>query len=309
MGGDNEDGKDFLAKKSILRGDDLPAEDAIARAGSSASDLAAKPTEFAPAVGITRWDEADDEAGDAATAASVEPAPERLELGDDDRLPWLESPDDIGEEGVDSGKIIGFVVLSLVALVMIVGAVWFASNRASGPGPADGSTLTAGAGPYKVPPEAPGGKTFAGTGDTSFAVSEGETRSARIAGADAVPVPAAPAPTAGASSAAKPGFTQVLDAPPAAKAAVNAPAAAAVPAAAGVGVQIGAYTTAADAEKGWTVLSARNAALAGVRHRVVEGRADIGTVFRLQAVTADVATANALCARLMAAGQGCQVKR
>ena len=197
------------------------------------------------------------------------------------------------------------MLLSLVALVMIVGAVWLASNRASGPGPADGSTLTAEAGPYKVPPETPGGKTFAGTGDTSFAVSEGETRSARIAGADAVPP--APAPTASASSAAKPGFTQGPTSPPSPKAAASAAAAPAT--VAGVGVQIGAYTSAADAEKGWTLLAGRNAALAGLKHRVVEGRADIGTVFRLQAVTGDVATANALCAKLTAAGQGCQVKR
>ena len=303
MGGDNGIDRDGDGKKSILRGDDLPAEDAIGSASSNANEIAAQPTEFAPAVGVTRWDEADDEATDPAMAASVQPASERLELGDDDRLPWLESPDDIGDEGVDSGRIIGFVLLSLVALAIIVGAVWLASNRASGPGPADGSTLTAEAGPYKVPPETPGGKTFAGTGDTSFAVSEGETRSARIAGADA---PAAPAATASASASAvaKPGIT------PTPKPAESAPAAAPSPAAvAGIGVQIGAYTSAVDAEKGWTLLSGRNSALAALKHRVVEGQVDIGKVYRLQAVTGDVASANALCAKLKAAGQGCQVKR
>lgn len=301
MAGGDQDGK-----KSILRGDDLPAEDAI----GSASDNIPEPAEFSPAAGVTRWDEADDEAagGIAEARTGVSPGQaghDRLELGDDDRLPWLESADDIGDEGVDSGRIVGFVLLALVALVMIVGTVWIASNRSAGPGAADGSTLRAEAGPYKVPPEQPGGKTFAGTGDTSFAVSEGETRSARIAGAD--PAPAAAAPTASASATAKPGFTQ---APTAAPKPAAAPAgAAAAPAAAGVGVQIGAYSSAADAEKGWTLLAGRNSVLSGLKHRVVEGRADIGTVFRLQAITADAAAANALCSKLKAAGQGCQVKR
>lgn len=303
MGSSNDEAKDFGAKKSILRGDDLPAEDAIASAGGGASDADVEPADFTPAVGVTRWDEAEDTADAAAVA---DPAPERLELGDDDRLPWLESPDDIGDEGVDSGKIIGFVLLALVALVMIVGAVWFASNRASGPGPADGSTLRAEGGPYKVPPETPGGKTFAGTGDTSFAVSEGETRSGRIAGADAPAAPTAPVASASASAVAKPSIALT----PAPKTASGAPAAALSPAAvAGVGVQIGAYTSAADAEKGWALLSGRNSALAALKHRVVEGQVDIGKVYRLQAVAADVATANALCAKLKAAGQGCQVKR
>ena len=301
MAGGDQDGK-----KSILRGDDLPAEDAI----GSASDNIPEPAEFSPAAGVTRWDEADDEAADDIVEARSGFSPgqaghDRLELGDDDRLPWLESADDIGDEGVDSGRIVGFVLLALVALVMIVGAVWIASNRSAGPGAADGSTLRAEAGPYKVPPEQPGGKTFAGTGDTSFAVSEGETRSARIAGADPAPAAAAAAPTVSASASAKPGFTQAPTVAPAPKPAASA----AAPAAAGVGVQIGAYSSAADAEKGWTLLAGRNSVLSGLKHRVVEGRADIGTVFRLQALTADAAAANALCSKLKAAGQGCQVKR
>jgi hypothetical protein len=49
--------------------------------------------------------------------------------------------------------------------------------------------------------------------------------------------------------------------------------------------------------------------LSGVRHRVVEGKADIGTVYRLQAVPGDAAAANALCGRLKAGGLACQVKQ
>ena len=251
------------SRKSILQGDDLPREDAIPPAAPGAHPV--EPD----------WDAPED--------LDASPGYERLELGDEDRLPWLESPDDIGDEGVDSGRVIGFVLLGLVALAMIVGAVWFVSNRAAGPAPADGRLIRAEAGPYQVRPDDPGGKTFAGTGDTSFAVSEGQTRGGKLAGSEASPAPKAPAsPTAGASPA---------------------------PPAGGVGVQVGAYSNPADAEAGWATLSGRNPALAGLKHRVVEGRADIGTVYRLQAVAADLDAANALCASLKAAGQGCQVKR
>jgi hypothetical protein len=41
---------------------------------------------------------------------------------------------------------------------------------------------------------------------------------------------------------------------------------------------------------------------------VVEGQADIGTVYRLQAITADAGAAHALCSQLKAAGLACQVK-
>ena len=48
--------------------------------------------------------------------------------------------------------------------------------------------------------------------------------------------------------------------------------------------------------------------LAELKHRVVQGEADIGTVYRLQAVTSDLAAAKKLCQDLKAAGLNCQVK-
>ena len=269
MAADDNDGK-----RPIFTGDDLPPEAPIAPA----------PPPIPP-----RWDEEDEDDSFAAAPASG-----RLALDDDDgdRLPWLESADDIdADEGFDSGRVIGFVLLGLVALAMIVGAVWFATNRAGG-GAADGSLIRAESGPYKVRPDNPGGKTFEGTGDTSYAVAQGESR----AGSVASEAPA-PAPTPSASAAPSPS-------PSAKPGATPAPAETG-----GVGVQIGAYTSAADAETGWSTLSGRHEALSGLHHRVVEGQADFGRVFRLQAVTGDIAAANALCAGLKASGQGCQVKR
>ena len=289
MAGDEKPGR-----KSIFTGDDLPPEDAIPPAG----------TPIPP-----RWDDEGDssdytsernDAGDSFAPA----APPRLGLDDgDERLPWLESADDIDPEGFDSGRIIGFVMLGLIALGMIVTAVWFASHR--GPGAADGSTISAEAGPYKVAPEDPGGKKFAGTGDTSYAVAQGETRSGTIAGEE-------PAPAPGFSTTATPVPSATPKPAPSASATPKASASAtasAAPAASGVGVQVAAYTSAADAEAGWSALAVRHDALSGFKHRVVEGQAEFGRVFRLQAVAGDVAAANALCAKLKASGQGCQVKK
>lgn len=277
-GGQGDDGR-----RAIFTGDDLPPEDAIPSAG----------TPIPPG--------RDEDGGEAEyDYGDTPPAPARLGLDDgEERLPWLESADDIDpDEGFDSGRIIGFVLLGLVALAMIVGAVWFASHR--GPATADGSLIRAEPGPYKVAPENPGGKKFAGTGDTSYAVAQGQTRSGTIAGGETAPQPApsaaaTPVPSASATPAPKTG----------------APAAPAVAPAAtgGVGVQVGAYTSAADAEAGWAALAARHDALAGVKHRVVEGQADFGHVFRLQAVPGNLAAATALCASLKASGQGCQVKK
>ena len=225
-----------------------------------------------------------------------QPQPGRLALDEDDSLPWLESGDEaLEDEPSDTGRIVGLALMALVALAAIVGGIWWATHRSADPElVADGSTIEAPATPFKEAPRDPGGKTFDGTGDSSFAVSEGQTRPARLGEGDAA-VPPSPsidiAPT------------------PAIKAPAPAASASVAPAAAtgGVGVQVGAYSTRAKAEEGWTRLAA-NPALSGVRHRVVEGQADIGTVYRLQAVAADREAAFALCSRLKAAGIACQVK-
>ncbi len=52
----------------------------------------------------------------------------------------------------------------------------------------------------------------------------------------------------------------------------------------------------------------QHSALSGHAHRVIEGKADIGTVYRLQAVATDAGAARSLCAGLRAAGLACQVK-
>jgi len=46
-----------------------------------------------------------------------------------------------------------------------------------------------------------------------------------------------------------------------------------------------------------------------VRYRIVQGQADIGTVYRLQALPGDLATARTLCNGLKADGIACNIKQ
>ena len=213
---------------------------------------------------------------------------EQLALDDEVRLPWLEAGDDDDDqfEGRNAGQLIALLVMGVVALAVIGGGIWWAlSHRKDEVLVADGSVLPAPKQPYKEAPKDPGGKTFAGTGDTSFAVAKGQTRPVQLDDSAAPRMPT-PAPSQAASPPASPAAPEVK----------------------GVGVQVAAYSSRASAEAGWTRLSGQYELLSGLSHRVVEGTADIGTVYRLQVVPGDAAAAHALCGKLKAAGLACQVK-
>jgi len=222
---------------------------------------------------------ADDAFPEAASAA--QPA---LALDEEERLPWLESADDEDDEGgIDTARLGRFALVGVVLLALVLGGLWVAGHRApGGDAVVEGGVIRAPAEPYKSVPGDQGGKTYAGTGDSAFVVSEGKSPTPKLGDGQA------PAPVPG----------------PSLSAGGNAPADMG-----GVGVQVGAYSSQAAAEAGWQRLSGSSEALKGIRHRVVEGSADIGTVYRLQAVAADLAAANALCATLKGAGLACQVKR
>lgn len=215
-----------------------------------------------------------------------------LDLADTDSLPWLESDEEDEEAGgLDTSQIMLFA-LGLVALLgVVVAGVWWVSNRATNSEiVADGSVIAAPEGPIKTRPDDPGGKEFAGTGNVAPVVGEGGSRPAVVAEPT---MPALPGPAASPSAAA----TKPVPA--------ASPSAAPVP---GVGVQLAAYGTRARAEEGWQQVSRRTDALTGVKYRIVEGKVDIGTVYRLQAVAGSRAEADRLCAALKADGVDCQVK-
>ncbi|WP_421848757.1 SPOR domain-containing protein [Novosphingobium sp.] len=224
-----------------------------------------------------------------AAAGVIAAADDRLALGDEERLPWLESADDVDfdEPGSDNSRMIGFGVLAVLLLAALLGGIYWISHRGGSSAAADGSLIAANKEPYKIAPKDPGGKTFQGTGDASFKVSEGQKPVANLAGsaAPATTPAAAPKPSAAAPAPAPAGATS------------------------GVGVQVGAFSTSASAEAAWTKLVTAHEALSGLSHRVIEGKADMATVFRLQAVVGDFAAANALCTKLQAGGLKCQVKR
>ena len=215
-----------------------------------------------------------------------------LDFGNDEEsLPWLESGEDETQAGFDTTRLIGIVLLMVVALGVIVGAIWWFTNSNVGGGPEpDGSLVEAPDEPYRTRPDDAGGKTFAGTGDTSFAVGEGQTREGRLASEPAPVVTPTPVETASEPEPA----------------ATPAPSSGALPR--GTAVQVGAYSNRADAEEGWRTLQRQTDALSGVGYRIVEGRADIGTVFRLQAAGGDNAGARRLCNALQSDGLPCQVK-
>ncbi len=213
-----------------------------------------------------------------------------LALSDDESLPWLESDDDDGAGAVDTARIVGFALVLLALLAAAIGGLWWWSNRDSNQElVADGSTIEAPAGPYKEKPADAGGKQFAGTGNVAPSVGEGKEIEGKIKATD-TPVPTAPVKAAAPSISTRTTEDEV-------------------PADASIGVQVGAYGSRARAEAGWVTLQRQTEVLNSVGHRVIKGQADIGTVYRLQAVASDLATAQALCNALKADGVACQVKR
>ncbi|BDI60434.1 SPOR domain-containing protein [Qipengyuania nanhaisediminis] len=218
----------------------------------------------------------------------VEQTEGELDLSAEESLPWLEADEDDDNAGaIDTAQIVGFAAILLAVLALVVGAVWFYSNGSAGDDiVADGSVIEAPDGPIRERPEDPGGREFAGTGNVAPVVGEGGTREGVLDtdGGDA----------AGSGENGESGENAGSQAPAAS--------------AAGVGVQLAAYTSRARAEQGWNDLRRRTNKLDGVRYRIEQGTVDIGTVYRLQAVADTRAEADALCTALRSDGLDCQVK-
>ena len=227
---------------------------------------------------------------------------ERLGLDEGDRLPWLEGEEDEYYERVSPGRVIAAGLGALVLVGAVVGGIWWMTHHHALNAPApDGSTVTPPAAQYKEAPANPGGRTFQGTGDTSYVVSQGQNRQAQLADGDDSAVAGA---AAGGAAAATGGDGKRAGA--AAPVAASPGAADAAPA--GGVVQVGAFSSKDLAEAGWSRLVGQHPFLGQQHHRILQGQADIGTVWRLQVLTgAD--GGNALCDRLRAEGVSCQVKR
>ena len=237
-----------------------------------------------------------------AVAPPVAEPPAQLDLEENDRLPWLESPEEDDEEKVDSWRVALVVAIGLALMAAIVWGVWYISHTRAGDAPvADGSLIEAPVEPWREAPKDPGGKQFDGTGDTSFAVSQGQNRPAQLAGGEGEgSAPQAPA-SAGASFAG--GATEAKPAPQPAP--VAQPSADAAPS--GGVVQIAAYASQTQAEAGWNRLVSAHEMLKGMNHRIVVAKIDLGTVYRLQILTS-AGGGHGLCEKLKANDMPCQVK-
>lgn len=239
---------------------------------------------------------------------------EGFNLDDADRLPWLEPVEEIDDRpGVSPTKIMGLVLLGLALLAVIVGGgYWLKHQQAGAPGEA--RLIPAQGGDYKIPANETAGKDFKGTGDTSYATSEGVDTDGKV---DASRMPEAPLEGVSRGSIAK-------DAPkgdtpgakPAAK--VSAPvkdetkqvAAAhsfAATSTGGAMVQLGAYGSDAVAKDAWKKLSKRFDYLAALSSTVEKAEVGGATVYRLRAAAGNAANATTLCGRLKVAGENCIV--
>lgn len=208
----------------------------------------------------------------------------RFALDDPDRLPWLETADGYEyDEGASPLKVAAMVLGGLALLAAIVGGIYWMQRNQTGGATGNGELIAAQEGDYKVKPDEAGGKTFEGEGDSAFAASEGKKTGATIA----------PAPKAGDPKAA---------------AAAAAPATSGPAPAGAVMVQLGAFGDSAKADTAWAGLSKRFGFLSGVNRKIAEASGEGGRkIFRLQAVTANAAAAQQLCAKLKAAGENCLI--
>jgi hypothetical protein len=244
-----------------------------------------------------------------------EPDPQEPDGGE--RLPWLEAADQQDQgDGPSALKLIAWVIVGLVAIGGIVGGLFWIGNRhAAGQSV---QTIAAPQTPYKVKPRQPGGMRVDGTGETAFAASAGAEPKGRIDlnGVPEAPVARAAAqpPRPAATAAARPP-QPAGTAPASIKAAAaqtahsTAQIAAAPPkprpapsAAGGGGIQLGAFSSQAGADKAWKALSGRFSYLAPLSHRVVSVSSGGKTLYRLRASGPDAA---GICGRLKVAGESC----
>lgn len=228
---------------------------------------------------------------------------------DEDRLPWLEPVDDYDDvEAIPMTRLIGAVVVGLVALGLVIGGIFWFRNRDTGSG--NGALIEAPAGPIKERPQESGGLAVEGTGDVAYGASVGEEINSVI-DASAVPeepvIDARPAPKPEPkkpTAAPKPVTSAKIEA---AKPAATAPKPGVTVALSGGGsvIQLGAFSSPALANKAWGELAKRFSYLSGASHELNPVTVNGKTLYRLRATVGG--QASSVCAKLKVAGEACSV--
>jgi hypothetical protein len=245
-----------------------------------------------------------------------------LSLQDEDRLPWLEAVDNTeDDDGISSGKLIGFLLAALAALAIVIAGIWWLRTQNAGGG--DSTLIAAEDGPYKTKPDEIGGMKVEGQGDTSFKTSEGEEGSAKVGAPGTTEAPVAgtkvtevaPAnPNAGGATATAAVTTGAKVPTPTAKPATPAPGFSkdpATPAApsvapAGTGlIQVGAYDSQESANQAYNAIVGRNAYVSGMAKSIVPAAVGGKSFYRLRLSAGG--QADATCKKLKAVGVNCIV--
>jgi cell division septation protein DedD len=217
-------------------------------------------------------------------------------LDTEDRLPWLEAVEDDEPRNSPSAlKMALAVVIGLVAIGLIVGGLFWMSNRETSTS-GEAELIAAPEGDYKDAPADPGGMKVEGEGDTVYAASEGaDTKGA-------INLNAAPeAPVA----KVQPAPVEPTPAPAPKEKATPAPAPtpkAAAPVAGGATIQLGAFSSQSGANAAWKALSGRFTYLAPLTQNVASATVGGKTLYRLRASGPNAAN---LCGRLRVAGESC----
>jgi hypothetical protein len=231
------------------------------------------------------------------------------DIRDEDRLPWLESVEPDEEPGGQVLRVIGLVIIGLVAIAALVWVgYWIQSHRHAAGG--NGALIEAPEGPYKIQPDQPGGMKAEGEGAQALATSQGADNAAAAIDLNAVPeAPIAGKPAAGQQPTQ--GGAHVAAAVPSsggalkAEAPVTAPRAMAAAEANGSVVQLGAYPDQATANAQWKRMSTRFSYLAPLGQSVEAAEVNGRTVYRLRVNAGSAGAAKQLCGKLKVAGEAC----
>jgi len=217
---------------------------------------------------------------------------------DDGQLPWLAAVEDEDEpRGVSARKMLAALLVVMLAAALVAATFfWIGRRDAQLGGPPE--LIKAEPGPYKVKPPNPGGLDVAGDSQTAFETSAGEDRDAQLdpSKIKEIAPPPQPATTKEPPKPApppepKPSATDAAEAPPKPTGGT------------GSVVQLGAFANKAQAERAWSVLSARFPAVASMSKLIVPFPGGI----RLRAAAASPGDARQACQTLKAAGENCFV--
>ena len=228
----------------------------------------------------------------------------RLDLDDEERLPWLEPGlEDEEEQRVSPLRLLGLILCGLLLIGGAVGGIWLLQNRDGEGG--EGKLITAPADDYKVAAKDADARKFEGEGDASFAASEGVARDGRI---DPSRVPETPiTPTAPAGDLRRPPAkpSQSVNARVADETNVRPAANQQDRGVGGAVIQLGAYGSQSGARDAWVRLSKRFTYLAPLTMSIEPTQVGGSTLYRLRASAG--ADARTLCGKLKVAGESCIV--